>query len=79
MTLFRNPAEFQERAPGSQVRTRITCPEQEVDLEVTVRGDQARVSRCTVTCRVPSEEGTGTDEITFTLENNLPSAPGSGF
>ncbi len=77
MTLFRNPVEFRRRPPGERVRTRITCPDQDVDLEITVRGDQAGVTRCSVTCRVPAREGGGSDEVTFTLENDLPVSPES--
>lgn len=73
MTLFRNPAERGERRPGDRVRTRISCPEQGVDVEVVVNGDQEGVCRVTVTCEVPAVAGKGTEEVTFTLEDGLPS------
>ncbi len=80
MTLFRNPRETRARGPGSRVRTRITCPEQGVDVEVVVRCSGRTVQRVTVTCEVPSPEETPatareakqTEEISFILENGLP-------
>lgn len=71
-TLFRNPASCREREPGERVRTWISCVEQGVDIQVSVRGDRGRVQRMSVTCEVPSVGGSGTEELTFTLENGLP-------
>ena len=69
MTLFRNPLTPNEHRSGDRVRTRITCPEQGVDVEVVVNGDRSGgVSRLTVTCEVPSANGAGTEEVTFTLQ-----------
>ena len=73
MTLFRNPAEWTVCLPGDRVRTGISCPEQGIDVEVVVNGDRERVSRFTVTCEVPAVDGKGTEEVTFTLEDGLPS------
>jgi hypothetical protein len=75
MTLFRNPADHRDEFPGELVRTRITCPKQGVDLEVTVRGDQDGVRRVSLTCDVAAANGKGTEEVTFTFENGLPPAP----
>lgn len=72
MTLFRNPASCRERPPGSKVRTRITCPEQDVDVEVTVRDGRHGVCRVTVACQVPAADGAGAEEVVFTLEDDLP-------
>jgi hypothetical protein len=72
MTLFRNPQSTAEEAPGPQVRTRITCPEQDVDVEVVVRCGNRSVSRLVVTCRVASPDGDGHEELGFVLEDGLP-------
>jgi hypothetical protein len=71
MTLFRNPSVRCERSPGERVRTRITCPDQDVDVEVVV--DTHRVSRVAVRCRVPKARGKGEEEVTFIVECGLPS------
>ncbi|TVP46324.1 MAG: hypothetical protein EA350_07370 [Gemmatimonadales bacterium] len=71
MTLFRNPQERGEGEPGDQVRTRITCAEQGVDLEVVVRCCRNSVSRVVVTCRVPRVPGPGEEELGFVLEDGL--------
>ncbi len=72
MTLFRNPASRRERDPGTQIRTRITCQRQDLDVEVAVRCDQGGVCRVAVACEVPSPDDTGTEELVFTFENGLP-------
>ncbi len=73
MTLFRNPQNCREREPGPRVRTRIFCPEQELDVEVTVSDSCRQVRQLRVTCSVPSPAGgRGREEVTFTLENGLP-------
>jgi hypothetical protein len=71
MTLFRNPSACRERSPGNLVRTRITCPEQGVDLEVTVRDGDGAACRLSVTCQVPAADGSGSEEVTFTMEDGL--------
>jgi hypothetical protein len=75
MTLFRNPADYRDEFPGDRVRTRIICPEQGVDVEVMVRGDQDGVRRVSVTCEVASGDGRKTEQVTFTFENGLRPAP----
>lgn len=71
MTLFRNPLGRCERTPGDRARTRITCPDQGVDMEVVVGTE--RVSRLSVRCVVPKPRGKGEEEITFIVECGLPS------
>ncbi len=71
MTLFRNPLEAPEQAPGDRVRTRITCEAQGVDVEVSLRANGGEASRATVSCYVPKVDGKGEEEITFILENGL--------
>lgn len=71
MTLFRNPLARQEAAPGEQVRTRITCAEQGVDVEVSVRCRDRDICRIVVSCEVPGSGGKGTEEVAFVLENGL--------
>lgn len=72
VTLFRNPCTARRGRPGSRVRTRITCPEQGVDVEVIVCSGDRQVQRVAVACRVPGFEGNEAEEIVFTLENGLP-------
>ena len=66
-------------APGDRVRTRITCPEQGVDVEVVVRCRGRRTGRVVVSCRVPAADGAGSEELSFVLEDGLspPSSPGA--
>lgn len=72
-TLFRNPASCREALPGTRVRTRITSPDQGIDIEVSVTGADRSVARVQVACQVPSgNPATGDDEVVFTLENGLP-------
>lgn len=71
MTLFRNPGREQEETLGNRVRTRVTCKEQGVDLEVTVRGSQETVRQVSITFSVPRASGKGTEEVTLTLEDGL--------
>jgi hypothetical protein len=73
MTLFRNPDERSSRTGTGRVRTRIECPEQGVDVEVAVLRTGDDVSRVTVTCIVPAVSGVGSEEVTFILEDGLPS------
>jgi hypothetical protein len=76
MTLFRNPCESRERSPGDRVRTRISSPEQGVEVEVLVNGVACGVQRVTLTCQVPEVDGPGKEEVTFILEDGLPSNAG---
>jgi hypothetical protein len=73
MTLFRNPAERSAGKGAGRVRTRIECPEQGVDVEVAVLRTGDDVSRVAVTCVVPAVSGVGSEEVTFILEDGLPS------
>ena len=73
MTLFRNPAERGAGKGTGRVRTRIECPEQGVDVEVAVLRSGDGVCRVTVTCVVPAVSGLGSEEVTFVLEDGLPS------
>ena len=77
MTLFRNPARCREREPGDRIRTRIVCPEQGVDVELTVHGNGCAegVCRLSVTCEVPAANGPGSEEVTFIVQDGLPPAP----
>jgi len=78
MTLFRNPQRAATEAPGRLVRTRITCEAQGLDVEVAVAGHPDGLCRVRVTCEVPSAHGDGTEEVTFTMEDGLPPAGGTG-
>lgn len=78
MTLFRNPARCRERDPGDRIRTRITCSEQDVDVEVSVRGSGEGVCRVSVTCEVPSPDGPGKEEVTFIVQDGLPARSTDG-
>ncbi len=71
MTLFRNPLERREGPPGDRIRTRITCREQGVDLQVSVRATKRGPTRVTVSCWVPGADGGDEEEVTFTLEDGL--------
>ena len=75
-TLFRNPASYREAPPGKRVRTRIASPEQGIDLEISVTGSRTTVRRVHVACHPPAGHPAARDEeVTFTLESGLPSAP----
>jgi len=75
MILFRNPAGHRSRPPGDRIRTRIECPEQELDLEVVVSDAHGRTRRVQVSCWVPNPDGPGEEEVVFTLEDGLPPPP----
>lgn len=79
MTLFRNPADRQEAKPGKKVRTRITSTDQGLDFEVVIRDRGHGVSKFRVAYEVsvPGGKGNRTEEVEFTVENELP-PPGSG-
>lgn len=75
-TLFRNPASVRQATPGKRVRTRITSPEQGIDVEISVSAVRTRVTRVQVACPLASRHpATRDDEVVFTLENGLPPAP----
>lgn len=75
-TLFKNPADRPEAEPGDRVRTRITCPDQGLDVEVAVEDVRGAVARVRVACRVAGAEG-DTEEVEFTLEGFLPGRAGA--
>ncbi|MEX2527783.1 MAG: hypothetical protein WEA09_09125 [Gemmatimonadota bacterium] len=74
MTLFRNPAGRSEAPPGEQVRTRITCQAQNLDVEVAFRGAGREVRQLQVQVGVPGNgrHGSGEDLVVFTLDHDLP-------
>ncbi len=74
MILLRNPARKRERAPGDKVRTRISCEDQGLEVEIVVNGGSGSVGRVTLTCDVPKVDGDGTEALTFTLVNGLPAS-----
>ncbi|MBI4538799.1 MAG: hypothetical protein HY704_04725 [Gemmatimonadetes bacterium] len=71
MTLFRNPAPGRQADPGERVRTRITSPEQDLDFEIAVTDRNRAVKRVRVAYTV-SSPNPGSEEIVFTLENDMP-------
>lgn len=77
MTLFRNPCETRERRPGDRVRTRISSPEQGLEVEIAVRGLECGIQRVTLTCQVPEVDGPGREEVTFIVEDGLPGDAGA--
>lgn len=74
-TLFRNPADHGEAPPGDRVRTRLLSADQELDLEVAIGDPFRHVRRVQVTCVVPTGDG-GSEEVIFTLEDDLGRPPG---
>jgi len=74
-TLFRNPVKRREATPGERVRTRVVSSGQGVDMEVAVSDPYQRIRRVQVTCALPRPDG-GTEEVTYTLEDAIPAAPG---
>ena len=78
LTLFRNPSAWREGAPGDRVRTRITSPEQGLDVEVVVNDPNAAVRCVRVSCLVPGEGTEGTqEEVMLTLVNGLQDRTGT--
>jgi hypothetical protein len=69
-TLFRNPAQEREQAPGSRVRARITSPEQGIDFEIAVHDPKGVVKRIIVETVPPGESGS--EGVSFSLEGALP-------
>lgn len=70
-TLVKNPLDRREAEPGDRVRTRITSPDQGVDVEVAIHDPGKRVVRFRVACVVQSEDG-GEEEVEYTVEGALP-------
>ena len=75
-TLFRNPADRREGEPGDRVRTRITSPEQGLDVEVCVDDTIGRVSRLRVACIVDNADG-DPEEVEFIIDGDLARRAGS--
>lgn len=71
-TLFKNPADRAEAAPGDKVRTRIVSEEQGLDFELAVIDPSASVTRIRIAYAVPVEGGLRHEEVEFTLEGELP-------
>jgi len=69
-TLFRNPNRRQQD-PGERVRTRITCPEQNLDFEITLTDPNQVVKRVIVETVAPGGADGG-EIVTFTLEDDNP-------
>lgn len=69
-TLFKNPADRAEAEPGDRIRTRISSPDQALDIEVAVDDPEGKVSRLRLACRVPGERGVH-EEVEFTIEGGL--------
>lgn len=69
-TLFRNPANRKEAEPGYRVRTRITCPAQDMDFEVIVEDDEHGVSEVKVAYVVEGQRPRDRD-VVFTIRNDL--------
>lgn len=67
-TLFRNPANCAERAPGDLVRTRVTSEDGGIDFEISVTDAGRRVEQVVVTSRAADGKG----DITFIIEGSLP-------
>lgn len=68
-TLFRNPTDQPEAAPGDRVRTRIVSSDQELDFEVALSDPRAAVRRIRIAYALPSENGMREEEVEFTLES----------
>ncbi len=66
-TLFRNPSDGPRGEPGERIRTRITSPDQELDVEVCLTDPGTAVSRIRIAYTVPADNGS-LEEIEFTLE-----------
>ncbi len=67
--LFRNPTP-REHPPGPKVRTRISSPEQQLDVEIEV-GDPHNVVRRIIVVTSPSEDSTAEDAVEFILQRTL--------
>jgi len=69
-TLFKNPSPRQQAPPGDRIRTRISCPEQGMDLEMSVGDPNLRVRKVVVHYAVPTRGGRE-DEVVLTMEDGL--------
>lgn len=75
-TLFRNPLTRRSAPPGDRIRTSISSPEQDLDVEVAVHDPRGQVHRLRVACQVETSGG-GRDEVEFVIEGALPPAGSS--
>ena len=66
-TLIRNPAR-PEQAPGRSVRTRITSPEQQLDIAVEINDPRGVVKRIVVVT-APLGSDAADEELEFTIEH----------
>ena len=65
-TLVRN-ATTPEQSPGTKVRTRVTCAEQQLDVEVDVNDPRGVVKRVIIVT-APAGRDALEEELEFTLE-----------
>jgi len=65
-TLFRNTTP-PEQAPGSKVRTRVVCGEQQLDVEVDVNDPRGVVKRVIIVT-APTGAESAEEELEFTFE-----------
>lgn len=70
-TLFRNPADRSEAEPGERIRTRISSPDQGLDVEVALDDASRNVTRVRLACRLAGPDGYD-EEVEFTIEGALP-------
>jgi hypothetical protein len=67
-TLFRNPADHREAEPGDRVRTRVSCPEQDLDFEVAISDPYGAVRRIKIVYEIAGDDGKREEDMEFTLE-----------
>lgn len=65
-TLFRNTGP-REGSPGPKVRTQISSPEQQLDIEVDVNDPRGVVKRVIIVTAPPGSDS-AEDELEFTIE-----------
>jgi hypothetical protein len=71
-TLFRNPLPQREADPGDQLRIRIRCAAQGVDLALTITSDPRRCQRLVADVQVVGAPGVQADILNFVVEGGLP-------
>jgi hypothetical protein len=65
-TLFRNPTP-REQPPGPRTRTRISSPEQDLDVEVELN-DPRNVVKRIIVVTAPADSDTAADELEFIIQ-----------
>ncbi|HUP88966.1 MAG TPA: hypothetical protein VM100_06440 [Longimicrobiales bacterium] len=65
-TLFRSTSR-REQSPGPKVRTRISCAEQNVDVEIDVNDPNSVVKRIIIVT-APAGSSSAEDELEFSIE-----------